>query len=275
MIVKLFKPQNEILKQYIECFYLLSHSKNEAKVTYLTFPTQLTVVTAILDAKNIILADKITIKNSGSNNLNSILVCKYEEPFCFQYEGDIKELTILFKPLGLNAFLEKELKHYAPEKYNHFSPFEDYQKTMIQILSIDDEQTLLLHLENYWLTKLKGLAHPFLQQAVDLLTKQEEISISALAKLCQVSHKTLIKHFKIHLIRTPSEFKKVIRFRKTLNKKIGTSDKLSLTELSYIVNYFDQAHMINSFKSLTGLSPKKFFKHIASSNPKTLHWIYK
>ena len=34
---------------------------------------------------------------------------------------------------------------------------------------------------------------------------------------------------------------------------------MSLTELAYDCGYYDQSHMINDFKLLTGMSPRQYF----------------
>ena len=59
METKLFKPTNKELQKYIESFYILTNSKNEEKVSYLTFPTLFSVVTAVLNAENTVTSEKI------------------------------------------------------------------------------------------------------------------------------------------------------------------------------------------------------------------------
>ncbi|RMG83152.1 MAG: helix-turn-helix domain-containing protein [Bacteroidetes bacterium] len=62
--------------------------------------------------------------------------------------------------------------------------------------------------------------------------------------------------FKQYTFHTLSEFKKLHRFQNVLEK--AESVKL-LTELAYECQYADQSHFVKDFKSITGLTPKKYF----------------
>jgi AraC-like DNA-binding protein len=51
-------------------------------------------------------------------------------------------------------------------------------------------------------------------------------------------------------------------------------EKTKMTELSYIIDFFDQSHMITTFKSLTGYTPKIFFKNLVTIDQGKIHWIF-
>ncbi|MCA6361557.1 MAG: helix-turn-helix transcriptional regulator [Bacteroidetes bacterium] len=274
MQIKTFKPQNKELQRYIDSFYILEHSRNEKKVSYLTFPSIITFVSVELNSESIITSKKIITKFSKSKSINTGLVCRFNKPICFQYEGDIKEICIYFKPLGLNAFLEKSLETYSTSYYDSFVPFLDYEKSMSEILKIEDKALLAQELEAYWATKIIGFEHPFLYNAIHLIQENYNIKTSDLAEECKVSQKTLISHFKKHLCKTPSEYKKILRFRNALSVKHQSNQNTKLSELSYIIEFFDQSHMVGDFKSLTGFTPKAFFKDLKTIEGSNIHWIY-
>jgi len=269
-----FKPENKELQKYIESFYILTHSRNEEKVSYLTFPTLYSVVAIVLNAENIITSKNITTKFCASKPLETSLICRFNKPICFQYDGDIKEVCIYFKPLGLNAFLEKPLENYSSSFFDKFIPFSDYEMSMKKILETEDNTFLATKIEEYWLKKLIGFNHPFLFGAINQIQESPHISTFELANEYKISQKTLIKHFKKHLCKTPTEYKKIFRFRKALNEKQISDKTYKLTELAYISNFFDQSHMISNFKSLTGLAPKLFFKNLSKSEGNNINWIF-
>ena len=274
MHVEIFRPRNPELQDYVESYYILTHTKNEGAVSYLTFPSIYSIVAVINDAENCISPTRIIVKPSLSKPLDTSLVCRFDKPICFQYQGNIKEITISFKPLGLNAFLNNPLADYSRNRFDSFVPFSDYEKTMKTILEIEDNNLMTQALEVYWLKQLKGFQHPFLGKALDVIEKRPKISTSELASQFHVSQKTLIKHFKKHLCKTPSEYKKILRFRKALEEMRTFKTANSLTELSYMADFFDQSHMIASFKSLTGLSPKIFFKNLTTLQDSNIHWLF-
>lgn len=277
MNIELFYPKNKKLQKYIEFFYVLTHSGNDKKDTsYLAFPNINPIVTILLNAEAIIRSEnEVIIKHSNNSKLESSLVTNLDRPICFQYKGMVKEVTICFKPLGLNAFVKNNLNLYATDVFNKtFIPFSDYKKSMIKILSNINNRDIASNLEKYWLSKVMNFDHPFLNEIVSSLINNPEQSISSLSKEYKISNKTLIKHFKMHLCKSPSHFRKILRFRKTLNEKLNTNEKLTLTKLSYDANYFDQAHMIHDFRSLVGLSPKKFFNNLTTLKENKLNWMF-
>lgn len=130
-------------------------------------------------------------------------------------------------------------------------------------------------IENYWLSKLVGFKHSFL---IDVVTKLNDIendySIADLANKYGTSRQNLTKHFEANLCKSPSDFKKVKRFREALKNNISKKSKGNLTALSYDLLFYDQSHLIKDFKSLTGLTPKKFFKIISSQEDGEINWLF-
>ena len=202
------------------------------------------------------------------------MVCQFNGPICFKYQGNIKEICIYFKPLGLNAFLKKQLANYCHSYFDPFVPFSDYEIEMKKILNTENRTLLAESLEKYWLSKLIGFFHPFLSNAISKIEENPKITTLELANEFNVSQKTLILQFKKHLCKTPSEYKKILRFRKALTEMQVSKKKTKLTELSYIIDFFDQSHMISNFKSLTGYSPKIFFKNLRTIENSKIHWIF-
>lgn len=274
MKIKTYQPLSKELQKYIECFYILSNSKDDDKVSYLTFPTLFSVVAAVKNAKNIVTNQKVTIAFSNEDAIDTSLVCRFNKPIFVEYEGEIKEICIYFKPLGLNAFLEKPLETYSNSFVDEFIPFPDYELTMQNILKIEDNADLALKIEQYWLDRLIGFKHPFLHEALDSIHRDPNITTYDLAKGLGVSQKTFIRQFKKHLCKTPTEFKKILRFRIAICEKQRSLEGNRLTELAYISNFFDQSHMVASFRSLTGFAPKSFFQKLSTKNANNINWIF-
>ena len=175
----------------------------------------------------------------------------------------------------MNAFVEKSLSSYTSSFFSDFIPYDDYENTMKQILNESNFEKRQNLIENYWLSKLKEFNHSFLKDVIaDLSVAEKEYSIDELAKKYNTSRQNLSKHFEIHLCKTPSEFKKVHRFREALKSKINKNSKNNYTSLSYDMLFYDQSHLIKDFKSLTGLTPKTFFKNITSQENGEINWLF-
>ena len=141
---------------------------------------------------------------------------------------------------------------------------------------IKDNEKKIAEMEAYWISKLKGVSHPFLYQAINdmLLPNDREMTIAEIARKSGISQKTLIKHFEQHIGKTPSDFRKIVRFRNALKQKSLENKEGNLTDITYISRYFDQSHMIKDFKALTGYSPKAFFKKLSSIYDGKINWIF-
>lgn len=275
MEIKFFKPKNEVLQKYIEGYYFLTNSKSDLPLEYYTFPNNYSIISIIENSEVIYSENKAIVKEKKGTPLSSDLICHYKKPIKLSYEGNINEITFYFKPLGLNAFLEKSLCHYTNDFFSNFIPFDDYKEIFTSILKENnlDKKTELI--ENYWLSKLKDFQHPFLNQMIiDLKDTQRDYSISDLAKKYNTTRQNLTKHFESNLCKSPSDFKKIQRFREALKSQINSQTKNNLTSLSYDMLFYDQSHLIKDFKSLTGLTPKKFFDKISVQENGEVNWLF-
>lgn len=276
MEIKVYSPSNPLLKKYIESIYILRHTSDEKPINYITFPSIFTIVTISEKSKSINKGNKLIIQQCDDNEIETNIVSNFNKPVYIQYEGKINEITIYFKPLAINSFLEHELHHYNHSDFSEFLPFKDYKKAMIDILSLPNDTEKIKAVESYWLSKLSGFQHHFLETVLSEMmdNKNDDLTITELCQKHAISRTTLNKHFDRHICKTPSQFKKILRFRNAV--KIYTSDKSknSLTDISYSVNYFDQSHMTREFRSVTGLSPKAFFKKTSTLEKNQIHWLF-
>ncbi|MNK00018.1 DNA-binding transcriptional regulator ChbR [compost metagenome] len=276
MKIKVYPPLNPLLKKYITCTYILTHSAEETPAKYITFPSIFTIVSISEKSKTINKGNQLIIGQCDDNEIETHLVSDFNKPVYVQYEGKINEITILFKPLAINSFLEHELNHYNTSNFSEFLPFADYRKAMIEILSLQNDDEKIQAVESYWLSKLIGFQHHFLETilAEMMSEKNDALTITELCEKNAISRTTLNKHFGRHICKTPSQFKKILRFRNAVNKYASDNVKNNLTDIAYGVDYFDQSHMIREFKSLTGLSPKVFFEKTTALEKKQLHWLF-
>lgn len=273
MTIKIYRPENLILKKYIECFYILEQTSEETSVTYLTFPSIYTIVTISEKTETQINKNEMTIRYCQSNPIETNLVSNFNEPVLINYEGIINEITTYFKPLGINAFIPNNLRDYAEGSFPDFSPYEDYKETMASILSIKDPDEKIRTIEGYWLSKLRPFENVLLAEVLTEMLNTNNInqSMTKLSYTTGRSRTTINKHFDQHICKTPSQFKKIIRFRAAIQSQLDEKNRVGL---SYSVDYFDQSHMIRDFKTLTGFTPKVFFSKITTLEKGVIKWMF-
>lgn len=276
MKIKVYSTSHPLLKKYIECIYILTHTSEEEPAKYITFPSIFTIVSISEKSKATTKGNELIIGQCDDNAVETNLVSDFNKPVYVQYEGKINEITIYFKPLAINSFLEHELSHYNSSNFSEFSPFEDYRKSMIKILSLQNDTEKIEAVESYWLSKLIGFQHHFLETILSemMCEKNDAVTITELCEKNTISRTTLNKHFGRHICKTPSQFKKILRFRNAVNKYASNKAKNNLTDIAYSVDYFDQSHMTREFKSVTGFSPKVFFEKTTALEKKQIHWLF-
>lgn len=273
MTIKIYKPENQILSKYIECFYILEKTVEEKPVTYFTFPSIYTIVTISEHTRTFMSENRLTTKFCPSHPIETNLVCNFNEPVLVRYEGKINEVTTYFKPLGLNAFIEHDLKHYNDGTFPDFNPHHDYKQTMATILSIRDHHEKIKALEHYWISKLRPFEDRLLENILSEMLDKDNInqSMTELSNKTGRSRTSINKHFDQHICKTPSQFKKIIRFRAAIQNQLEDGNTIGL---AYNLDYFDQSHMIRDFKKLTGFTPKVFFSKISAVENGQVKWIF-
>lgn len=275
MDLKLFIPQSKLLKNYIDYFYLLKKSPDTENIRYFTFPYVNSIVSINQYPEFIFEKNKLTVEKNIDNPLLATLICGYTKPIEINIPGYIHEITISFKPLGINAFLDKNINFYTGKSFSYFNPFDDFTSAMSDIMDTTKGEEKIEKLEQYLISKYKGFNHPFLESVLaDMLQPESNYTIKDLADKYKISRKTLCKHFELHIGKTPSELRKIIRFRQAMRQQINSRTKNKFSDITYQLDFFDQSHLIKDFKSITGYTPKAFFNKITTHEDGNINWLY-
>jgi AraC-like DNA-binding protein len=274
--LKIYKPKNKNLQNYIDCFYLLQRNSRDEDIKYIGFPSNIIYLTICKDADVLINEYDLTIKNSLNAQIKSLLIIDNLKQGSTSYQGATNEITIYFKPLGINAFLKKPLSNYIMNTISEINPFEDYTSAINDAFSIIDDADKIEFLENYFITKFNHFKHPFLHKAIEVITNENapKRSIAELSECFNISRVTLHKQFLMHIGTSPSQFAKIERFRNSIKMFAKHATKEQLVDIAYLAEYFDQSHMSKDFKSLTGYSPKIFFSKLNQIENNQIHWIF-
>lgn len=268
MQIQFYTPKSHLLKQYLEGYYFISDNETSGTEKYLTFPNNYCIVTTNLNADVTLDGNQIAIVPAKEKNIYTSLVYRYTSPIEVYYEKPIHEITIYFKPLGLHQFihgLNSMLLQKNMAEFMHALP--DFKTAMSKIFYISDRTLQTEALESYWLSKLRlkdlGLI-------AGIVTDMESnMKIEDIARKHHMSRKHLNQMVLKYLGKSPTEYKKIFRFRKALGNK---KDLKNLTELSYENLFYDQSHLIKDFKTFTKVTPNSFFRAV-NTEPKNV-WLY-
>ncbi|MEJ7823287.1 MAG: helix-turn-helix transcriptional regulator [Chitinophagaceae bacterium] len=267
MKIDTFYPKHALLKDTIEYYYFQKTDSNKFSNNYYAFPNILLPLNIHKNVTCKINGHQVNVTGVKQKNYMMILNGRYELPLHVQQKGKIEKVTIIFKPLGLNHFIKVPFGEVAQKPTQIFT---EWMKTdncpafLNQFFSEHDNSKRILIFENHLLSLYNPLTeHSFLCDVLCMLNDfSKEVSIEDIAKKFSLSSRTLDRVFKKHLGISPVSFRKIARFRHSLNNKLFSSKFKTLTKIGYESNFYDQSYFNKVYKNLTGQNPKAFFNSI-------------
>jgi len=257
MEMEFYKPKHESLSRYIEGYYFISPSKRPKPLHYFTFPNNFFIVSVSKDIEIEMQETKFVIKPSLQQNIMANYVARYTAPIEILCEGAVNEITIYFKPLGINRFVDDSQVLLKKKSEKDFNPFPDFLSSMQQIFEEQDRSLQRERLEQYWLSKLNSIELGLMESI--LADVEADLKIDDIAQRRNFSRQYLNKIFTKNIGKPAAEYRKIHRFRKTVIKQ---RESKSLTELSYDSLFYDQSHLVKDFKQFTHVNPHAFFKKV-------------
>lgn len=260
------KPINPFLKNYIETFYFHKSSRKESK-KIVFFPNTKNALTIYKDVNYMFDPKRHYMKVTKSNKANytcfylgiqkSYTISEIETPF--------DKIGIIFKPLGLNFFLDKQLSQIKSPENIEFKYFEkELNPILKKVYHETDLHKRLELLESFFIHQFKENDDlKTLHLAISLIENGgEKKKIKQIALELKISSKALTRKFKKHINCTPKHYSNVYFFRKALEEYEREKKQKKLTSIAFNNNYFDQSDFIKFFKRYTGLKPTNFFKEV-------------
>ncbi|MEN5130670.1 helix-turn-helix domain-containing protein [Elizabethkingia anophelis] len=95
------------------------------------------------------------------------------------------------------------------------------------------------------------------------------LSIEEIAEKNQISRQYFNKMFRKYVGKSPSEFRKINKFRNSITQK---NKNQNLIELSLDADFYDQSHFIRNFKELAKVNPGSFFNNVDTSKENI--WLF-
>jgi AraC-like DNA-binding protein len=97
---------------------------------------------------------------------------------------------------------------------------------------------------------------PAMRRAVQMLRLDPRLNGRELAAQLDISERHLSRSFRSIFGISPKQFARIARISKLLRARWYGG---AWTDIAHTTGFFDQAHMINDFKSMVGVTPTRFF----------------
>lgn len=180
--------------------------------------------------------------------------------------NDLSAIRVTFLP-GAVASLYQVSMHAFPNVILELGKTSDKELAFLyeKLAEIPTSSEQVAELEKYFLGKLVKTEKLDNRLFTGLNNHLDQngytSSVKKLAKSLGYSIRSFNRHLNVKLGVSASEFIRIHRFGKIL-KYMEQYPDLSLTEIAYRVNYYDQAHFIRDFKRMIHRTPGQYLKHI-------------
>jgi AraC-like DNA-binding protein len=271
-VIKSIKPSSPILKKYIECFYIFE-GKSNTSFSYVAFPHFNTGLSFFKGASIHRQNWSLQISEKVDVGIHIEILGKYTTPVLVEYKGQLKEISIVFKPLGINRFFKDNYLSLAP-KFSQELNNDLWRHFGESLFSSDDD---ISKIESFLLSQLwDNQEVSNIENSLILLENcNEQISISDIAFKVGLNLKTFQRHFQKHMGCSPVEYRRICRFRSSLTNKLNNTHIKNLTEITYEEGYYDQSYLIKEFRKITNHNPKDFFKSVIKVDGDRIIWEIK
>ena len=253
---KEIKPQSGILREYILSYNVLT-GQSEFPINYFAFPHTHNILTFFNHTRIQINENELTLSGSLNQSSQIVALGRYLLPLKIKYENFVDEISINFKPLAINHFFDTPFNLLAPDYIQKIKNF-DWATISAELFEADPDKIIGL-LEAFLISKLRVKPLQQLQNVIEAMEKDETIEISELAKRTNQTERTLSRNFKLYVGCTPSAYKRILRFRKSIDLKYLNDKNLNCTDICFSNSFYDTAHFRKEFRCLTGQNPKEFF----------------
>lgn len=250
------KYRPKILHQYIESFNIYEFANDE---TVSLYPKG---VFEIVFQSNDSFEHNTSYSTGWENRPKNFVGGLHNKSYTVKPSGEKNScLVVEFKPYTAKYFIPCKLHHFQNNVVDVSEIWgADVRRLYQKIANEKADHHKAKLLEGFFLEKFNDQKLSIIDHSIHLiLASKGFVEVNELAINAALSSAQFRKRFKEEIGISPCQYCKIVRINSTLDL-LQKNHKTSLTELTYQLGYFDQAHFIKDFKSVTGASPKYFRK---------------
>jgi AraC-like DNA-binding protein len=199
----------------------------------------------------------LQVLENRTESVHIEILGKYTTPVLLEYKGQLREISVIFKPLGINRFF----------KDNYFSLAPHFSQELVNDVWRKFGETLFFGDDPDFSTIDKAL--------MLIENSDEKMAISTIASEVGLNAKTFQRYFQKHMGCSPIEYRRIFRFRSSLTNKLNSAEWKNLTDITYEGGYYDQSYFIKEFRKITHHNPKDFFKSTSKVDGDKIIWEIK
>lgn len=251
-----FLPSSNKLKRYISSF-TISLNEGLFPVKYMAFPNLGTCLAFFNHTEFQIQTDEITFRKDETKCPQIILLGRLTSPTLVTYNEPVEEISINFTPCGINYFFGSSFLAMAGKSNQLLNEpkWNEFASTLFSELP----EKRIEKLEAFLLSCLNESEVDTMERIFNSIAAMDKLKVQELADIACMSERNFLRQFRKYFGCSPSTYKKILRFRNTLDaqysKNTNSYHRFLLTD-----NYYDSSHFRKEFVQFTGCTPGQFNK---------------
>lgn len=270
------RPQSPLVAKYVAYYYFHSSNDENFSNKFYFYPNYKHALTVYVNSDITFTDNGSVVKPADTEKCTTLYSVNTHQSFRVALSGPFSKIGVVFNPLGINHFIKEPLSGiFKPsfDKFDYFGPA--WQQTIKQVFTEPAQEIKTTLLDDFFTTAFCGFDAPVIKTAVsEILNSNGAVRVEELSDLTGVNRKTLLRLFKKHLCASIEEYKKMVMFRNALNYAQQAGEDASLTDVALYSLYYDQAHYIKHFKSVTKQSPKGLLSRLTQLGNQEVYWNF-
>lgn len=269
-------PISKKISPFIAYYYFHSSADKDFERNFSYYPNYKHALTAYLNSEVSLKNNISEVRPSEEKQIRVLYSINKKDSIKVNIRGAFSKIGIVFNPLGINHFIKEDLQEIfsgTTGNFDYFGKALHYSLTSVFEASDLTRKTLLL--DEFFERHYVGFPQPKLKQAIhEFLLSNGAIKVNELSEKLNLNRRSLLRLFKIHTKMNVEDYRKMIRFRKAFNYYQQNKEKTTLTEVALYSMYYDQAHFIKHFKSITKENPTSLLAKIAQIGEEETYWYF-
>lgn len=270
------KPTSDKISRYISYYYFHKSEDEDYQKNFIFYPNYKHALTVYKNSEVTLSDIESIIKPSTKNIIQPLYSVNKEKNIKVSIKGVFDKIGIVFNPLGINHFLEQPLQETLTSDIGVFSNFGDEFNTVLSQAYLENQiEKKVALLDDFFEKKRCSFEEPILKKAIgEIIISNGGIKVSELSEKLNVNRKTLLRIFYKHTLMSVEEYRKMVMFRQAFNYFQQNKATTNLTEVALFSMYYDQAHFIKHFKSITKETPNTLLSKVSHLGLEDTYWYF-
>lgn len=270
------KPLSEKISRYISYYYFHQSDDQNYQKNFIFYPNYKHALTAYKDAEVVISDNKSVIKPAAVTCVQQFYSINKDKSIKVSIKGKFNKIGIVFNPLGINYFIQKPLCEVITSDIIRFQYFGEKFDTVLNLVFLENstERKAAL-LDAFFEESLFSFDETMLKKAIgEIIISNGGTKVSELSDKLKINRKTLLRLFHKHTAMSVEEYRKMVMFRQAFNYFQQHKENTRLTDVALFSLYYDQAHFIKHFKSITKETPNTLLSKISHLGQEDTYWYF-